>query len=429
MHFHTFPRCQGRWPDARRRRRPLEAPADTGLHERFAAGTPLVPSGVVRAGEPTHLQTLRQDLLRVLPAGGRPTPKWFGSSQGDGEEDPEVREKSARLPDRWVARFAEEYLPLSGRTPYRSRREDREDSMVTDGRIPFFQVDAFTDEPFRGNPAGVCLLEASLPDSLLRAIASEINLSETAFVYRFSASAEGASGGQGGVWDGGSGSQAGTIPLRWFTPTVEVPLCGHATLAAAHVLLRERGWPSRVRFSTLSGVLAVEEEGDGWLRMDLPSDPPLPASPPPGLLEILGCPPGSPTFMGRKAYVIRLEDEERLRALKPDFGALVKVSLGPTALGVIVTAEGCGETDFVSRFFGPWVGVDEDPVTGMAHTLLGPLWAEILGKRRMLARQVSARGGLLRLELADDRVHLSGKAVTVLEGWLRGIQGPPRTEA
>lgn len=296
--------------------------------------------------------------------------------------------------------------------------------MPTEVGVPFFQVDAFTKEPFRGNPAGVCLVEIPLPDPILQAIAAEINLSETAFVFlprRVHPQAGSPPASQG---RSRPPAAVDTVPLRWFTPTVEVPLCGHATLAAAHVLLREKGWSSPLRFSTLSGILEVREEEGGWLRMDFPSDPPLPAAPPPALLEALGCPVHTPALAGQKAWVVRLENEEQVRSLRPDFGALAEVDLGPGALGVIVTASGDGETDFVSRFFGPWVGVNEDPVTGMAHTLLGPFWGEILGKRRMLARQVSARGGLLLVELAGERVHLSGMAVTVLEGTLRGILNP-----
>lgn len=265
-------------------------------------------------------------------------------------------------------------------------------------QLPFYQVDAFADRPFAGNPAAVCLLEAPLSPEVMQAVAAEMNLSETAFVRPA---------------DGG-----GMRTLRWFTPRVEVPLCGHATLATAHVLLREEGAHSPLRFDTLSGILTVTDENDGWLRMDFPADPPLPTPPPEGLLEALGCPPSTPSLLGVKGWVVRLPTEAEVRRLSPDFSRLGHVGMGSTALGVIVTAPGEGNVDFVSRFFGPWVGVDEDPVTGMAHTLLTPYWAAEAGKTELTARQVSQRGGSLKVRMAGDRVHVSGKAVTVVKGTL-----------
>lgn len=265
-------------------------------------------------------------------------------------------------------------------------------------QIPFYQVDAFTDRPFAGNPAAVCLLETPLTNEVMQAVAREMNLSETAFVQP---------------------PDPGEVrKLQWFTPEVEVPLCGHATLATAHVLLREEGSPSPLRFDTLSGILTVTEEDDEWLRMDFPVDPPVPTPPPEGLLEGLGCPPSTPTLLGVKGWVVRLPTEVEVRGLSPDFSRLGRVGVGSTALGVIVTAPGEGEIDFVSRFFGPWVGVDEDPVTGMAHTLLTPYWTGETGKTALRARQVSARGGDLRVRMVGERVHLSGKAVTVVKGVL-----------
>jgi PhzF family phenazine biosynthesis protein len=268
--------------------------------------------------------------------------------------------------------------------------------MSEGAQIPFYQIDAFTDSPFSGNPAAVCLLDSPLSAETMQAIAAEMNLSETAFVQP----------------SGADGSRR----LQWFTPRVEVPLCGHATLATAHVLLREVGTPGPLRFDTLSGILEVVEAGDGWIRMDFPADRPVPASPPLGLLGVLGCPPGAGTFQGQKAWVVRVREEEDVRRLAPDFTALERVEVGPSALGVIVTAPGAEEADFVSRFFGPWVGVDEDPVTGMAHTLLTPYWVAETGKVELLAEQISARGGKLRVRLAGERVHVSGQAVTVLKG-------------
>jgi PhzF family phenazine biosynthesis protein len=235
----------------------------------------------------------------------------------------------------------------------------------------------------------------------MQAIAAEMNLSETAFVQ---------------PPDGG-----GTRKLQWFTPAVEVPLCGHATLATAHVLLRERGAEAPLRFSTLSGLLEVDAEKGEWLRLDFPADPPAPAPPPEGLLEVLQCSPGTTTFAAAKAWLVRVASEAEVLRMAPDFTRLGRIDVGPTALGVIVTAPGEGETDFVSRFFGPWVGVNEDPVTGMAHTILTPYWVRETGTAALRARQVSARGGMLRVGMAGERVHISGQAVTVVRGELVGM--------
>ncbi len=266
--------------------------------------------------------------------------------------------------------------------------------------VPFYQVDAFTDQPVRGNQAGVCLLDAPLTPHTLQPIADEMNLSETAFVQ--------------------PPDPEGIRKLQWFTPTVEVPLCGHATLATSHVLLRERGAPAPLRFSTLSGVLEVDTDKGEWLRMDFPADPPIPAAPPAGLLEVLECAPGATTHVAVKAWVVRVATEAEVRRMAPDFAHLARIDLGSTPLGVIVTAPGEGETDFVSRFFGPWVGVNEDPVTGMAHTILTPYWVRETGTVALTARQVSARGGVLRVRMVGERVHISGQAVTVVRGELVG---------
>jgi PhzF family phenazine biosynthesis protein len=264
--------------------------------------------------------------------------------------------------------------------------------------IPLYKVDAFTDHPFSGNPAAVCLLVEDMPDDTMRAVAAEMNLSETAFV--------------------GPADLDGIRNLRWFTPAVEVPLCGHATLATSHVLLREVGVEPPLRFETLSGLLTVWEEGGGWLRMDFPDDPPAKADAPDGLLEALGCPADAATAVGVKLWVVELGSEADILTLSPDFTALEAVDLGDTPLGVSVTAPGDGDTDFVSRFFGPWVGVNEDPVTGMAHTVLGPYWMDRLGSEKLTARQVSPRGGTLRVRREGDRIQVSGQAVTVVRGTL-----------
>jgi PhzF family phenazine biosynthesis protein len=258
-------------------------------------------------------------------------------------------------------------------------------------RRPFFQVDAFTTRRFAGNPAAVVPLEAWPGDPLLQAVAAENNLSETAFLVR-----------RGGDYD-----------LRWFTPKVEVKLCGHATLATAHVLFT-RLEPGRaaVTFHTKSGPLLVRGEG-GRITMDFPADPPRPAPAPPGLVEAVG---GAPEEVLRTgwAWVLRYPSEAAVRALAPDFRGLLAV----TPATAIATAPGSGGTDFVSRFFGPGVGVDEDPVTGSAHCVLAPYWAGRLGRADLRARQVSARGGEVGCEVLGERVHLSGRAVSVIEGTL-----------
>jgi len=267
--------------------------------------------------------------------------------------------------------------------------------MDTTTQLRFYQVDAFTDKPFQGNPAAVLVLDAPLPAGVMQAVAAEMNLSETAFC--------------------GPPEADGLRHLRWFTPAVEVPLCGHATLATAHVLLRELGEAPPLRFRTLSGPLTVHEEAGGWLRMNLPADRPSTAAPPPGLLEALGCPPDVPVLRGEKSWVVRLGSEEEVRALAPDLHALRGVD-PRGALGVAVTAPGSGEVDFVSRFFAPWVGVDEDPVTGVAHTALGPFWTAVTGRNALLARQLSHRPGEVRVRTEGERVHVGGRAVTVLRG-------------
>lgn len=264
--------------------------------------------------------------------------------------------------------------------------------------VPFYQVDAFTSQPFSGNPAAVCILEEEISSETMLRVAAEMNLSETAFVQPM--------------------ADDGTRKLQWFTPAVEVPLCGHATLATAHVLLRERGETGPLRFDTLSGILTVEEEEEKWLRMDFPADPPKKAPAPEGLLAALGCPTDSPTAESVKLWVVRLNSEQAVRKVAPDMAALARIQLGETALGVSVTAPGTAGVDFVSRFFGPWVGVNEDPVTGMAHTVLGPYWMNELNASALRARQVSARGGTLRIRRDGDRVQVSGQAVTVVKGTL-----------
>jgi PhzF family phenazine biosynthesis protein len=261
---------------------------------------------------------------------------------------------------------------------------------------PLLQVDAFADAPFRGNPAAVCLLAEARDERWMASVAAEMNLSETAFLVR---------------------RADGSYDLRWFTPVVEVALCGHATLASAHALW-ERGLLApgeAARFHTRSGLLGAARSPDGLIELDFPSRPSEPIPTPEGLAEALGEPV---LHVGRSAddEIVELADEAAVRRLAPDFARLARVPVR----GVIVTARSDGAPyDFVSRFFGPRVGVDEDPVTGSAHCCLAPFWGERLGKTEMLAYQASKRGGVVRVRRAGDRVKLGGRAVTVLEGELR----------
>jgi len=253
--------------------------------------------------------------------------------------------------------------------------------------LPFFQVDAFADRPFGGNPAAIMPLDHWLDDATMLAIAAENNLSETAFTVP-------------------SESGKADYDLRWFTPTVEMDLCGHATLAAAHILIHGE----RVRFSTRSGILPVRRDGD-LLLLDLPASP-VEEGQVPGLLDALGL-KDVPTFLGRGgngSAIALLENEEQVRAVSPDFPVLRDIDRL-----VMVTAPG-DKQDVVSRVFAGYFGIDEDPVTGAAHTALVPFWAERLGRTRFSAFQASRRGGLIDCRLEGDRVVLGGRAVTVIEG-------------
>jgi predicted PhzF superfamily epimerase YddE/YHI9 len=257
-----------------------------------------------------------------------------------------------------------------------------------------FKVDSFTDAPFGGNPAGVCLLDEEVTDEWMQAVAREMNVSETAFVRPKS--------------DGFS--------IRFFTPFVEVPLCGHATLATTHILYEERRVPEdlQIDFDSKSGPLASRREGD-WLLLDFPADAVSPGQLPSGVEDALGAAPEA-VYRSEKLNVLLLEygSEEQVRSMKPNFPKLC-----PGGMGVSVTAKsGSPDYDFVSRFFTPELGIDEDPVTGAAHTVLGPFWAARLGKTELVARQVSSRGGLLRVRSKGDRVDILGKAVTILRGEL-----------
>jgi predicted PhzF superfamily epimerase YddE/YHI9 len=300
---------------------------------------------------------------------------------------------------------------------------------------PFVQVDAFTSEAFAGNPAAVCFLPGEREVSWMQNVAREMNLAETAFLRPLD--------GEGGRRE---------FELRWFTPTVEIDLCGHATLASAHAL-----WESgrlapgeQARFHTRSGLLTADPldagdagagdtsagdaarvdaapldasggdapgngAGGGWIQLDFPLTPNEPVPAPDGLIDAIGA--GTPLYVGRSKfdYLVQVESEAVLRGVAPDLRRLSAIE----ARGVIVTSKAAnGDYDFVSRFFAPRAGIDEDPVTGSAHCTLADFWHKQLGKTRFLARQISPRGGVLRVGLQGDRVLLGGQAITVLRGEL-----------
>ena len=262
--------------------------------------------------------------------------------------------------------------------------------------IRIHQVDSFTDVAFKGNPAGVCLLEEPADETWMQHIAAEMNVAETAFVQR---------------------RADGDYDLRWFTPAVEVELCGHATLATAHILWETEALSPdvRARFHTASGLLTAVRKGDR-IELDFPANPPELVEPPEGLLDALGVPAD---YVGqtRFDYFVEVEDATSVRSVAPDFRGLKRLGVR----GVMITARSDdGEFDFVSRFFAPGAGIDEDPVTGSAHCALAPYWAKRLGRDEVVGYQASARGGVVYCRVAGDRVLLSGHAVTVLRGELAG---------
>ncbi len=256
-----------------------------------------------------------------------------------------------------------------------------------------YQVDAFTNRPFAGNPAGVCVLPEPREDQWMQNVAREMNLSETAFLLE----------------------QSDGYNLRWFTPAVEVDLCGHATLASAH-LLWETGLlqpTEQACFHTRSGLLTADRRGE-WIEMDFPSKPEEPTNAPAGLIEALGVPV---KYVGKSHfdYLVEVESEDVIRGMQPDFTLLSKIPVR----GIIVTSPASSrQYDFVSRFFAPTVGVNEDPVTGSAHCCLSPFWSKRLGRSELIGYQASARGGVVQVRLDGDRVHIGGQAVTVLRGEL-----------
>lgn len=258
-----------------------------------------------------------------------------------------------------------------------------------------FQIDAFTDAPFKGNPAAVCLLDgADVDDRWMQSVAAEMNLSETAFVGRHD-----------GDWS-----------LRWFSPAIEIALCGHATLATAHALLEEGllAAGGTANFHTMSGVLTAKQDGE-LIELDFPATIAEPSAPAEGLIEALGAQPVR-VSLNRFDYLVEMANEDDIRSLTPDFAMLRRIRVR----GVIVTSRASTPGfDFISRFFAPGSGIDEDPVTGSAHCALAPYWAPRLGKTEFRAYQASPRGGVLRVRLAGDRVRMAGRAVTVLRGELR----------
>ena len=256
-------------------------------------------------------------------------------------------------------------------------------------RYPIYQVDAFTDKMFAGNPAAVCPLEQWLPDATMQQLAMENNLAETAFFVK---------------------QDDGSFHIRWFTPAVEVDLCGHATLATAYILFNELGYKDDlIRFQSKSGVLNVTRNGE-MITLDFPANPPQPVAPPAGLFEGLKI-TSSKVYFGAWDYVVVLDSQEAVEQLQPDFLVLSNIK----SRGVTVTAKG-NEVDFVSRCFFPQSGINEDPVTGSAHTITTAYWSKELGKTKLTAKQLSPRGGELFCELKGDRVLMSGKGKLYLKG-------------
>ena len=260
--------------------------------------------------------------------------------------------------------------------------------------MKIYQADAFTHQPFHGNPAAICLLDSPRDDAWMQALAQENNLSETAFLEK----------------------KANGYNLRWFTPAAEVLLCGHATLASAHILW-DHGHIAKdqeILFSTVSGILTTRLLDD-WIEMDFPAEKAEIVKAPDFLEEALGT-SGLACGKNRMDYLVELADEQSLRSLRPDFRMLERLD----ARGLIVTAKSDhAPYDFVSRYFAPNFGIDEDPVTGSAHCCLGPWWSQKFGKDELTGYQASARGGVVRTHWKGDRVLLQGQAVTIMEGELK----------
>ena len=270
--------------------------------------------------------------------------------------------------------------------------------------LPLYQIDAFTAIPFKGNAAAICLLTKEYSDEILQKIAAEMNLSETAYIY---------------IKDFDNYKKESYFRLRWFTPKVEVKLCGHATLASAALLFYELGIEAEeIAFETLSGELRAVKH-DGGIKLIFPMNEPTNIDAPTELMEAMGI--RSTVNIAYSSDVndllVELENKEAVLDVSPDFGKMLDVDLKHEIRGVIVTAKGDSEHDFVSRFFAPWYGINEDPVTGSAHTILTPYWSKKLGKKSMKAHQISERGGELEVKLIEDnRVEIIGKYALVFEG-------------
>ena len=265
--------------------------------------------------------------------------------------------------------------------------------------VPFYSVDAFARKPFTGNPAGVCIMSCSLDDQLYQSIASEMEHPETAFVEKI---------------------RENEYQLRWFTPKVEIRLCGHATLASAHVLFNHLSIESsQVSFHSLSGVLKASKTEEG-VQLDFPRDDPYKVNPPEDILTGLGLKDVVEAIYGpQNMYLIFvLKDEKEVRGVKPDFSRLGTAKSSFNVKAVCITARGSHGYDFVSRMFAPWMGINEDPVTGSVHTVLTPYWSEKLGKNHLKAYQASDRGGELILGIDKQRAYITGSSVTVVKGKL-----------
>lgn len=256
--------------------------------------------------------------------------------------------------------------------------------------IPFFQVDAFTDQPFKGNPAAVCITDQALPEIIMQQIAAENNLAETAFVSR----------------------DQDNFKLRWFTPVTEVPLCGHATLATAHILWQQglAAPQQEIRFDTQSGWLTAARNED-WITLDFPSFTGHDVQLPQEIKEILGVTPVHTVYVFNR-FLVEVATEAEVYNASPDFARLAR---HPKVV-ITARAEKGSEFDFISRFFAPCIGINEDPVTGSAHCCLAPYWSAKLGKQEMLAYQASARGGIVKVKVEGDRTFMSGQAVTLIKG-------------
>jgi PhzF family phenazine biosynthesis protein len=269
---------------------------------------------------------------------------------------------------------------------------------------PYYLVDAFTSEPFRGNPAAVCLMPCNLSEELYLSIAREANpVSETAFLEE----------------DGGEVDYR----MRWFSPKREVPLCGHGTLATAHVLFNDIGVEKdRLSFQIMVGVIYAERVSEG-VRLDFPRNDPRELEPPLPVLEAMGLTDWKEVLYsdGNQKLVVLLENRKQVEEVQPDFDAMMATENTLGWRGVVVTSKGTGDYDFVSRYFAPWMGVNEDPVTGSNHTVLGPYWMEKLGKDKLRAYQASQRGGEIIVEITEDRAYLTGPSTTVIKGTLKYI--------